>query len=108
MNWNEIFVPVIQALLVALVPYLGILVGKAIKAIIDSIKNPTVRALAYDAVYFAEDKFGPDTAKGKEKLADAVAFLVKKGHISQERAEVLVRSAYQNIFVQLPKEVKPA
>jgi hypothetical protein len=103
MEWNKILSDVIGVLVVALIPYFGILIGKMINSLIASIKAPAIRALAYDAVNWAADKFGPDGA-GKDKLAAAVAFLVKKTGISAERAEVLIRSAYVNLTDSFPKE----
>lgn len=109
MEWNKILLDILSVVVVALVPYLGILAGKLINAVIKSIKAPGIRALAYDAVFWALDKFGIDGDGGK-KLDAAVAFLVKKTGISAERAEVLIRSAYQQALAQIPKEtpVTPA
>ena len=103
MEWNKIVADVIGVLVVALIPYLGLLAGKLINTLMNSIKAPAIRHLAYDTVRWAADKFGPDGA-GKDKLAAAVAFLVKKTGISAERAEVLIRSAYTQMEEALPKE----
>lgn len=90
------------AFAIVFLPILGTMVGKLLVAVINSIKNPTIRHLAGDAVLWAEDKFG--SKPGDEKLKFAVKFLMEKAKMTEEDAEKAVRAAYQNIFAQLPKE----
>jgi hypothetical protein len=52
------------------------------------------------AVKFAEDKFGPDSGKGAEKLALACEYAeeVTQGKIKAEVLEPMVRAKYVEIF----------
>lgn len=110
MDWANIISDalgvVVIMLVVTLIPILGTIIGKIGVAILNSIKNPTIRHLAGDAVQWAEDKWGSEA--GDKKLDGAVNYLEAKMKISHADAEVAIRSAYQNIFKQFPKEVPPA
>jgi len=94
------------AFAVVFLPILGTVVGKLAVALLNSIKNPTIRHLASDAVLWAEDKFG--SKPGDQKLDAAVKFLMDKMKMSHEDAEKAVRAAYQNIFAAFPKVEPPA
>lgn len=108
MDWTGIM----KEVLVTLIPVLIIAFAKVLHnilvALLNSIKNPTVKNLATQAVLWAEDKFGPDSAKGQIKLAEAVAYLSAKTGMSKEDAEVKIRAAYQEIFGNLGNAVLPS
>ncbi|NCB27320.1 MAG: hypothetical protein EOM62_17990 [Bacteroidia bacterium] len=57
------------------------------------------------AVKFAEDKFGPDTGTGPEKLSEACDYIeeVTKGKLKADTIEPLVRAKYVEIFGALSK-----
>lgn len=94
-----VFLEIVKYAVAALIPIIGLLIGKLLMHLTKKIDNETFRGLAIQAVLFAEDKLGPDTNLGQAKLRLAVDFLVEKTKISREQAEALVRAAYQNIFV---------
>lgn len=52
------------------------------------------------AVKYAEDHFGPDTAKGKEKLQLACEYVeqVSKGKLKADVIEPMVMAKYQDLF----------
>lgn len=110
MDWgkvlNDVFSTALVAFLIIFVPLIGTLLGKLLVAFINSIKNPTIRHLAGDAVLWAEDKFG--SKPGDTKLEFAIQFLMAKLKMSHDDAEKAVRAAYQNIFGQFPKAETPA
>ena len=83
----------------AVISGLGILIGKLMLHLINSSKSQYVRALAIQAVLFAEDKFGADTEKGKEKMELAILFLMDKVKMDRDTAEATIRAAYQGIFI---------
>lgn len=64
--------------------------------------NSTLIKLAGMAVGYAEDHFGPDTAKGQEKQDAAVAFVMKnlKG-VDEATARTFVKGAYTAAFGSL-------
>lgn len=57
------------------------------------------------AVKFAEDKFGPDTGTGREKLEAACEYVeeVTKGRIKADVLEPMIRAKYVEIFGALAK-----
>ena len=93
-----IFYEILIYAMTAIIPIVGIIIGRLLLHITKQIDNDTFRRLAQEAVLFAEDKIGPDTGFGQAKLAVAVDFLVSKTKLTPEQAEQLVRAAYQNIF----------
>jgi hypothetical protein len=108
MDWEAILKPLIEAVLVIVIPAIGTIIGKLLVLASNNIKNATVRGLAIQAVLWAEDKFGADTASGAAKLNSAIALLVAKTGMSQAQAEIAIRAAYQNIFAELPKATLPS
>jgi hypothetical protein len=108
--------PIVQGTIVALIPVvLPFLVGGIGWLIIAGISLLTAKIKESDtkvddyllgiAVKFAEDKFGPDTGKGEEKLHEACDWIeeVTKGRIKSEAIEPLVRAKYVEIFGVLSK-----
>ena len=89
---------ILRYALAVIIPAVGLLAGRLLLKLINKINNDTLRGLAIQAVLFAEDKLGPDTDTGKEKMRLAAEYLAEKTKISYEQAEALVRSAYQNVF----------
>lgn len=94
-----VLMEIVKYAVAALLPVIGLLIGRLLLHLISKIDNETVRGLAIQAVLFAEDKLGPDTDTGKQKMELAIAFLMEKTKMSREQAEALVRAAYQNVFV---------
>lgn len=101
--WQETlngFLKEVLAIAVAtFIPVVCLFLGKILGTLLKKIKNEVARKLAYDAVLWAKNKFSGD-GMGDIKLSAAVDFLSKKTGISRERAEVLVRAAYENLFVE--------
>jgi len=88
----------LYASLLAIIPLIGKLIHKLLNRLINQIDNETLRGLAIQAVLFAEDKFGADTATGSQKLTEAINWIVQKTGVDRAAAEASVRAAYQNIF----------
>lgn len=99
---EDLLMEIVKAVVAVVIPYIGILVRKLIKEGIDEIENKKARELAIDVILFVEDKIGSDP--GDDKLKFAVNILSNKLGYSKEKAEELVRSAYQKVFGQLKNE----
>lgn len=104
------WVKIVKDVLVVLIPVVILIFAQIIHsllvALLNRIKNPSIRNLATQAVLWAKDKFGPD-GSGKVMLAAAVEYLSSKTGISKEDADVKIRAAYQVIFGELPKPEVP-
>ncbi len=87
-----------------IIPVIGVLVGRLLQKLLDTINNNILKDLAIQAVLYVEDKLGADTGTGKKKLKLAVEWLTKKTNISEEYAEELIRVAYQNILAPFLEE----
>ena len=106
MDLSAILKPLLEAILVIVIPTIGTIIGKLLLAGFNNIKNNTIRGLAIQAVLWAEDKFS--SGQGSAKLTAAAAQLAEKTGMSQAQAEIAVRAAYQNVFAQLPKVALPS
>jgi len=110
MEWKDILTPLLVAICAIVLPVIGTMIGKLFVALLNSIKNPTIRNLAVDAVLWAEDKFV--SKAGDAKLEAAIQLLMKKAGLSHDDAEKSIRAAYQNVFgaitAAFPKPTPPA
>ena len=95
---NKALMDALVALIAAVVPILATLAGNLIMKKIKATQTQADDRLAAVAVSWAEDKIG--SGQGALKLNNAVVKLIElsKGRINRENAEVLVRTAYQNLF----------
>jgi len=87
---------VVKYAVAVLLPAIGLLIGKLLIHFTTNIDNDRVRALAIQAVLWAEDKFG--SKEGDKKLDAAIQFVMDKTKLSYAEAEKIVRAAYQNVF----------
>ena len=101
MDFKELLSQSVIAVLLVVIPYLGTLAGALLNNWIKGTKTTLDDRLAGLAVKWAEDSIGK--GKGEFKLHQATSKLVdlSGGRIEKSQAELLVRSAYQNIYGQL-------
>jgi hypothetical protein len=99
----EILIPILTAIVTVATPIILGLLAKLLVKYIQSTPNQTDDRLAGMAVSAAEDFFGK--GQGNEKLNYAINLVKKlsKGHLKDEEAEALVRSAYQHMMGELSK-----
>ena len=101
MEWSSALTELVKAVLLAVVPLLGLLLGRLLKKGIDHINNQSLQAFAWVAVRFAEDKLvGP--GQGKAKLEVASQWLAARfPKMDSSTIEAAVRSSYQQFATQL-------
>ena len=101
MEWSNVLTALIKAALLAVVPLVGLLLGRLLKKGIDHINNQSLQAFAWTAVRFAEDKLvGP--GQGTAKLEVASQWLAKRfPKLDPSTIEATVRAAYQQFSAQL-------
>ncbi len=101
MDWSGVLTELIKAALLAVVPVIGLLLGKLLKKGIDRIENQSLQGFAWTAVRFAEDKLvGPN--KGAEKFRLASQWLRDKfPKLDQAAVEAAIRAAYQQFSAEL-------
>ena len=101
MEWSSVLTELIKAALLAVVPLLGLLLGRLLKKGIDHINNQSLQAFAWMAVRFAEDKLvGP--GQGTAKLEVASQWLAKRfPKLDPSTIEAAIRSSYQQFATQL-------
>jgi len=99
--------PIVIAGLAAVLGWLGKKSGDLITNLVKNSRTQRDDYYAGIAVKFAEDKFGPDTQKGREKLIEAAMMINKlsNGRIPLDKAETLARAAYVD-FVNALKPLK--
>lgn len=79
------------------------LIVAGVKLLIKKIKESNTKMDDYllgVAVKFVEDKFGPDTGNGREKLRAACEYVeeITKGKLKADAIEPMVRAKYVEIF----------
>jgi len=101
MDWSGTLTELIKAVLLAVIPIVGLLLGRLLKKGIEQIDNQHMQTFAWMAVRFAEDKLvGPD--QGKAKLEVASHWLAARfPKLDQSTIEAAVRSSYQQFSAQL-------
>ena len=101
MDWSGVLTELIKAALLAVVPIIGLLLGRLLKKGISQIDNQSLQTFAWMAVRFAEDKLvGPN--KGAEKFRVASQWLAGKfPKLDPSTIEAAVRSSYQQFAAQL-------
>ena len=101
MDWSGALTELIKAALLAVVPIIGLLLGKLLKKGISQIDNQSLQTFAWMAVRFAEDKLvGPGL--GAAKLEVASQWLAGKfPKLDRSTIEATVRASYQQFAAQL-------
>lgn len=91
----------IKAVILAVVPIIGLLIGRLLKKGIDQIDNQGLQSFAWMAVRFAEDKLvGP--GQGTAKLEVASQWLAAKfPKMDPSTIEAAIRSAYKQFSSEL-------
>jgi hypothetical protein len=101
MDLSGILNELIKAVLLAVVPIVGLLLGRLLKKGISQIDNQSLQTFAWMAVRFAEDKLvGP--GQGKAKLEVASQWLAARfPKLDPSTIEAAVRASYQQFATQL-------
>ena len=101
MEWSNALSELIKAVILAVVPIVGWLLGRLLKKGIAQIDNQSLQAFAWMAVRFAEDKLvGP--GQGKAKLEVASQWLAGRfPKLDPSTIEAAVRASYQQFAAQL-------
>jgi len=101
MDWSGVLTELIKAALLAVVPIVGLLLGRLLKKGIDQIDNRSLHGFAWMAVRFAEDKLvGPN--KGAERFGLASQWLGEKlPKLDKGTIEAAIRAAYQQFSAEL-------
>jgi len=101
MDWSNVLSELIKAAILAVVPIVGLLLGRLLKKGIDQIENRSLQGFAWTAVRFAEDKLiGPN--KGAEKFRLASQWLGEKfPKLDKGTVEAAIRAAYQQFSTEL-------
>lgn len=101
MDWSGVLTELIKAALLAVVPIVGLLLGRLLKKGIDRIDNQSLQTFAWMAVRFSEDKLiGPN--KGAEKFRLASQWLGDKfPKLDKGVIEAAIRASYQQFSAEL-------
>ena len=101
MDWSSVLNELLKAVVLAVVPIVGFLLGKLLKKGLEQIDNQHLQTFAWMAVRFAEDKLvGPK--QGVAKLEVAVQWLAARfPQLDPSIIEAAVRAAYQQFAAQL-------
>lgn len=97
-DWGSLFFPLVGTVLTAL----GVLLGRLIVAGINAIKSNALRAVVWQAVMWAEQRFKGASGSVKfkavlDRLADRLPF------VSREDLELMIEAAVGEMNTQSPK-----